>query len=310
MTRARPLSQKCPLASSRAICAKYSASNPSVAWSRCGAKITQASRSAGAWPQLGHRQAGLSNRSPQLVQILNGNDQTSRSESGELITTVGRGIRIDSPIHTAFDGVFQNHGAGSNDAVWLDLHAIANRGVDPDEAIGTDRDAPRYDCVTGDEAIVADRDMVSNVIAAPEDDVIADLHERLNDICFEDEAVVTDFELVETERAAVDVRDQLVAPALAETIELGPDPVELAEAHGDEHRVRGRRIARLELFERYDVEAEEGALGDIFLMDGECGHATRTVLRQIDIGDLREIARAENDDLLHPRRVTRAARVA
>src|SRR3979490_1146398 len=98
---------------------------------------------------------------------------------------VRRWVRIDTPVHAAFDGVFQNHSTSSDDAVWRDVDAVSNRRIDANEAIGAYRHTSRDDCMTGDEAIVPDRDVVSDMITAPQDDVVTDLDEWLNDIRFE-----------------------------------------------------------------------------------------------------------------------------
>src|SRR5258708_5492824 len=100
------------------------------------------------------------------------------------------------------------------------------------------------------------------------------------------------------EGTAADVTDRRKPTTPAVLIHLRSDPVQLTEAYRDEHRVLRGSIALLDVFERNNIHPEELPISDVFLMDGECDHTIGTVFRQVNVGHLGKVARAEYDDRL------------
>src|SRR2546421_8684635 len=124
---------------------------------------------------------------------------------------------------------------------------------------------------------------MTDVVGAPDNDVVPDPDIRLDDVCLEDEAVVTDLDVFRDKRLRADVADQLVTAALALRVNVGPSAVHSAEADRNEHRTLRRRVRLLETLERHDRNAEEIPAVDVSLARRKCDAVMRTAVAEIGV---------------------------
>jgi hypothetical protein len=153
--------------------------------------------------------------------------------------------------------------------------------------------------MTGKKAVVSDRRVVSDMVAAPKYRIVSNVHERLNDIIFEDESVIPDFDMPPLARLRIHVTEHLIALRLAKLIHFRSQRIEPLETDRDEYRIVSWRETFLKLFERDDINIKQRFGVDVALMHGERVDAVCAVLCQIDVGDLGKVGGPEYNGTLH-----------
>src|SRR5262249_167690 len=95
-------------------------------------------------------------------------------------------------VHLARLGVLHHHRPGPDDAVLADLQVVADAAVHAQEAALADFAIAGDDDVRRHEAVVLNDAAVPDVVAAPQHHVVTDLGVVLDDVLFEDEAILAD----------------------------------------------------------------------------------------------------------------------
>src|SRR2546430_1684079 len=131
----------------------------------------------------------------------------------------------------------------SDHTIASNAYAVADGRVYADETVLLDDDMAGDDDMGGKKAVVADHGVVADVIPAPQDDIVPDPCAGLDDVRFEDEAVVADGNVVvHDEGLRADVADELVAVRFALFVNGPPDTIHILETDGDKQPDFIRRI--------------------------------------------------------------------
>ncbi len=78
-----------------------------------------------------------------------------------------------------------------------------------------------------------------------------------------------------------------------------PKLVDLLEAHGDEHLVRFRRVALLDIGEADHRQSMPALRGAVLLVHGEGNDVPIRLLREIVVNHFGDLTDSEDDDITH-----------
>ena len=151
----------------------------------------------------------------------------------------------------------------------------------------------------GKEDIVLDNCMVPDVVAAPQRHIGSDLCEWLNRIVFEDEAVFFHIEVRESGSTTADVRRQPISLGTGGGYFCSPQLVDpgIADRNEQSKTVRWKGVGCA--FKRNDRPPMEAVFLEISFVDSEARNREGGIVPEIEISDLRDIAGAEDNDVLH-----------
>ena len=220
-----------------------------------------------------------------------------------LVAGNGREFGAGRPVQGVRPDIAENEGSRSDDTAFTDGDVVAQGGVHSDKAFGPDPNTARDNHMGGNEAVILDRRMMADVITRPERDVVTDFDEGLDGVVLENETVVADRFAGEHGGAGAAIGDESVA-LLPGFCDLGgAQLVKLVVTYGDKQVMGGRRESFRHLIEGHDGQPAEGVGGLERGVHGEAGERPVRVSGEIEMGELANIAAAENNEWFHGSRV-------
>src|ERR1044072_5036091 len=143
------------------------------------------------------------------------------------------------------------------------------------------------------------RGVMTDVIARPYDDVATDPCERLDDIVLHDYRVRIGLEARPNSRARTDVAGKGITLRLRLLHLRLPQPVHLFVAHRNEHLMRFRWVALLDLGKIDNRKAEQMLRRTELLVHRESDDVSVGLLREIVVNHLGDLAHSKDHDITH-----------
>src|SRR6185312_1575918 len=151
--------------------------------------------------------------------------------------------------------------------------------------------------VRRDEAMISNRRVMADMVPAPENGVVADRDEGLDDIVLEDEAVLAERDIAPDERVRAHVRSRLITLLPGRLVEPAAQGVSLGiDESGIEMMLPGGEALR-QILERHHRHPEKLLAPQVLPLDAEGHDIVLGVVREVLVGDLREGAVTDEDEL-------------